>query len=238
MTKIYDRATNPYQYDLPDIDWNLEGAPDQPTRPFHFNYYLFKYLRNLKGKRCLDVGCGTGYLLKELKDRGAQEVVGIEPSKRNFELAKNNFPMFKIKRGTLEKCGFRNLFDIITIVMVFEHIKDPLKAFKKIKSLLKSSGLAYIIVADFDYFQKPKYNYQIIIKKIKENEVVVATKRHYGLLADMIRPLESYTNAARRAGLYLKKHIKMKYTKKMIEAIPRYKESKGLAVTHLLIFGK
>ena len=34
---------------------------------------------DLEGKRCLDVGCGTGYILKWMADRGAR-AVGIEPT--------------------------------------------------------------------------------------------------------------------------------------------------------------
>ncbi|MYD43831.1 MAG: methyltransferase domain-containing protein [Gammaproteobacteria bacterium] len=34
---------------------------------------------DLKGKRCLDIGCGTGYILKWMADRGAM-AIGLEPT--------------------------------------------------------------------------------------------------------------------------------------------------------------
>ena len=44
--------------------------------------YILKCLgSNLAGKKVLEIGCGTGYLLSLLRDRGAS-VLGIEPGLR------------------------------------------------------------------------------------------------------------------------------------------------------------
>ena len=49
-------------------------------------------LRKLKpNSRVLDLGCGTGHLSKFIKDLG-HEVIGLDPSKKMLNFAKNNFP--------------------------------------------------------------------------------------------------------------------------------------------------
>lgn len=192
----------------------------------------------MKGKTCLDIGCGDASLLFEMKKRGASKVVGIEPSKRNVSLARLNYPDLEITITTLQDCIFKIQFDVITCVMVLVHIPDINFAFKKIKSLLKRGGRFFLIVEDFDYYKKPRHGYEFKIKFISRDQAVIAVKRRYGLVADVIRRIGIHKKAAKDAGLKLEKHFKMKFTKEFLKASPRYKTAKGKTINHLLIFTK
>ncbi len=48
----------------------------------------FAHLGDLRGKKVLDVGCGSGVYLREALARGAAEAVGVDPAPRMLELSK------------------------------------------------------------------------------------------------------------------------------------------------------
>ena len=235
---IYKRAINPYQYDLSDMQWEEEGTKSSPTRTLHYNYHLFKYLKNIKNKSCLDIGCGTGQLLDEFKKRGAKKAQGFEPSIKNIKIAKALYPDLKITRSTLQEFKIKDQFDIITCIMVLVHIPNLKQAFEKFKSLLNENGELYLIVENFSYFEKPRHGYEFNIKELNKKEAVIAVKRRYGFTADVIRKIEVYKKVAKKTGLVLEKEVKLKFTKNLIKAAPRYKSAKNVIINHLLIYRK
>ena len=98
------------------------------------------------GKRILDIGCGTGYLLYRLKLLGA-EVLGIEPGRLGLDKAdvyrvpiiRTYFPSNKINKGK---------FDIIIIYSVLEHIEDSLNWLKSVRDILHQEGDLFVSVPD------------------------------------------------------------------------------------------
>jgi len=236
VSTLYKRAVDPYQYDLDDLDWTQEALV--PIRKLHFNYHLLKHIENLRGKRCLDIGCGDGQLPQELSKLGAEEVIGIEPSRRSVENAKAKFPNLVIVRTTLQDCVLKKPFDVVTCIMVLNHIANVHQAFAKIRAILKNGGKAYIMIEDFDYFKTPRHGYEFKLEKRSKDEWVIAVKRRYGLVADVIRPVSFYKKAARAAGLISKKHVRMKFTRELLKVTPRYQSAKDLVVNHLLVFKK
>lgn len=237
MSKLYTRATNPKQYDEFDIDWVNKGAV-HPVRKFHFHYYLFKYLKNLKDKSCLDVGSGTGLLVEDLVNHGAEKAIGIEPSSNNLRIARKLFPNRRFVSSSFEDFHSKERFDIITAVMVLEHIKDLGMAFKKVKFLLNEKGKLYIFVGDLDYWKKPKFDYEIKTEKVNKNETVVAITREWGFVVDILRSPDYYVKMAESAGLKLVRHIPLKYSRKLAEVVPKYKSVLGQVTGHLIIFEK
>jgi 2-polyprenyl-3-methyl-5-hydroxy-6-metoxy-1,4-benzoquinol methylase len=91
-----------------------------------------------RGKRILDIGCGSGQFLFETKQIGF-EVYGIEPGGFNSQEAINLG--IKISKGTIEESEFpKEYFDIITMNHVLEHLEDPKKVLKIVKKILKKDG--------------------------------------------------------------------------------------------------
>src|SRR5688500_15342907 len=62
------------------------GEEGDFARQYLLNPALFSLLGDVKNKRVLDAGCGTGYLARLLSKQGAQ-VVGIEPAAPLFDYA-------------------------------------------------------------------------------------------------------------------------------------------------------
>ena len=97
-----------------------------------------------KYPRVLDFGCGSGEFIDLMQDSGAL-ASGFEPGKLYSSYAKD-------KKGLdVQNCGWENYecadkLDVVTAFHVFEHLTDPLKAFKKAVSWLNVGGLIYIEV--------------------------------------------------------------------------------------------
>src|SRR5437588_1250031 len=66
----------------------MQWVDQRFRRDMFLRYALtFDYLGDLRGKRVLDVGCGSGPYLVEALKRGALHVTGIDPAPRMLDLA-------------------------------------------------------------------------------------------------------------------------------------------------------
>jgi ubiquinone/menaquinone biosynthesis C-methylase UbiE len=100
------------------------------------NFYkkLFNMLKPLKIKTILDVGCGEGFTLKKLKEKGIGENnEGIDYSKDAVEIGNRIYPHLKIKQGDVYNLNYKDdAFDLSICTEVLEHLNNPTKAVKEI----------------------------------------------------------------------------------------------------------
>ena len=95
--------------------------------------------------RLLEIGSCTGVFLNEARQRGF-DVVGIEPSRRNAEMAKHTHG-FELLVGNIEDFSFpQDNFDVVFSSHVFEHLLDPLRETKKIASWIRKGGFLMLEV--------------------------------------------------------------------------------------------
>ncbi len=91
---------------------------------------------NLKKiKKALDVGCATGIFMEYLKKQGIS-ASGIDVSKGMVLRAQKK----GLAASSTDLFSLSGKFDLITLWDVIEHFRDPLKALKKVNSLLPSGG--------------------------------------------------------------------------------------------------
>src|SRR3989338_10735949 len=236
MPTPLERATQSNQYDTGDILWAKEGRAEA-TRTHFFWEYLNPYSESWSGKEVLDIGAGTGWLVARALECGAIKAVGIEPSENNVAQGRQDHPDVELIQATLESFDGKNQqFDEIVAVMSFPHIADINAAFSKIRSLLKDSGEAIIIVPDYDYFQTPRHGYSVEQQPIDEESYAIAITRPSGTLADIVRKTSAYQRAAESAGLELVDDKEMKPTANQIANAPTYATVKDKALTRLLVF--
>lgn len=95
---------------------------------------------SLVNKNLLDFGCGNANFLSKSKSICAQ-VSGIELEKRVIEHWKNRIKIFQNISDFSD-----NSFDIITAFHVVEHLLDPIKTLKDLRSKLKEGGTLIIEV--------------------------------------------------------------------------------------------
>ncbi|MCM8767772.1 MAG: class I SAM-dependent methyltransferase [Candidatus Omnitrophica bacterium] len=92
-----------------------------------------------KGK-VLDIGCGIGILLELMREKGF-EVIGQDISQFSIESCKKKG--FKVY-SSINNINSENQFDIITMIDVIAHLKEPSNYLQKCKKLLKPNGFLII----------------------------------------------------------------------------------------------
>lgn len=112
----------------------------------------------------LDMGCGNGGLLKELKLRGYKRIMGCDPS---FSCVQNvlnqNIESFQ---GTLfDESNISRKFDLVILSHVLEHVCDLQNAKQILLSLLNEGGKIYIETPDasryVDFYVTPFHYFDV-----------------------------------------------------------------------------
>lgn len=109
--------------------------------------YLLTETDETKSGRALDFGCGNGAMLKTMsKNLNGWEIFGYDPSEANFTAinnASNQFTCFN------EISEIKGKFDLISMIHVLEHIKDPIPLLKNILLHLKPDGKLLIAIPNY-----------------------------------------------------------------------------------------
>ena len=109
--------------------------------------YLLKKFNKLENVKILDIGCGTGYLLKELNKYTT--AYGVDKSKISLSFCRQR-GLKNIWQVDIEKRSFtKNKFDVVTALDVIEHIKDDRQALKNIANCLQDDGILIIFTPAF-----------------------------------------------------------------------------------------
>jgi SAM-dependent methyltransferase len=108
--------------------------------------YADRSVRNLhrpgEGGRLLDIGCGQGTFLTEMREAG-WDVQGIEPDPNAAAVARaNGVPVVNepLEEAPLTPASF----DAVTMNHVIEHFHDPIEALRIAHRLLKPGGILWI----------------------------------------------------------------------------------------------
>lgn len=107
------------------------------------------------GKSLLDLGCGTGHFLSEMKKAG-WSVQGVEPADIARQQAEAKLKQMVFK--SLHEAG-GNSFSVITLWHVLEHLPHPDETLKQCYNLLEKKGLLVIAVPNYkshdaDYYKE------------------------------------------------------------------------------------
>lgn len=106
--------------------------------------------------RALEIGCGDGYFLDFLRDKGWQ-VSGVEMSALAARYGQKSLGL-EIFNGKFDDYfGQAGAFDVICLYEVLEHLHDPTAALKKMKGLLKDDGLIIFSVPNYNSLMRPVY---------------------------------------------------------------------------------
>ncbi len=103
---------------------------------------ILRFLRDekipLKGKKVLDVGCGSGSLMKVLKQEFGSD---FEAEGLDMSLLGNAEEWLHFTQGDAHNLPYEdNFFDVICIVDVLEHVVDPDKVLQEATRVLKPGG--------------------------------------------------------------------------------------------------
>lgn len=127
-----------------------------------WNARLKTIRKYIKTGNFLDVGCSFGGFLNTASKY--YTVYGIEPSQYSGKYAQQRFGKDVIHIGTLFDHPFtHNSFQVITMIEVLEHIRNPFEALEECYRICANDGLLVIQTANMDglqaKLQKEKYGY-------------------------------------------------------------------------------
>ena len=138
--------------------WNPEGKfkPLHKFNPIRISYIKDNIINTFKLKnekkplekvKILDIGCGGGLLSEPMKRLGA-EIIGIDASEKNIEVAKlhakkNNLDI-KYLCTSPENFKTDIKFDVILNMEIVEHVKDIDSFLKSCCGLLKKRGIMFV----------------------------------------------------------------------------------------------
>ena len=110
----------------------------------------------MEGKVILDVGCGSGALLKALIKRGAK-VHGLDPEPSALEASQSRAPNAHLRQAGLEDAGYQDkMFDGVVILNSLHHVPENHMgaALDEALRILKPEGALVVIepLARGDHF--------------------------------------------------------------------------------------
>lgn len=120
-----------------------DGFEGRVSRRFY--RLLLEQVKLFPGAVVLDVGCGTGTMLRKMTDSCHIIGCGIDMSENMIAEAKKKCPEMAIQISKCESTPFENhTFDIITACMAYHHFSDQRGFAKEAKRILKPGGCLYI----------------------------------------------------------------------------------------------
>ncbi len=134
-----------------------------------------KYKSKDKKLKILDVGCACGNLLFYLREKGFENLYGIDYNKKLIENI--DFKDIKVTEGDAQKTDFEeNFFDVIVSSDSLEHMDDDLAVLKEMKRILNKDGILIVFVPAFNFLwsyhdvinqHKRRYNLRDLYKKVE-----------------------------------------------------------------------
>lgn len=133
------------------VDWYNENANgyaehvrNKNDSIYHSLYEkptMYSLLPNIKGKKVISLGCGSGEDSNYLKKMGASKSVGIDISKNLIEIAKTSYKNCVFETMDMEKLNFSNKsFDFAYSSLAIHYLKDWTKTFKEVYRILKPNS--------------------------------------------------------------------------------------------------
>lgn len=132
-------------------------------------------------KRVLDVGISYGEFALWLSKNG-NEVVGIDISEKSVELCRaRGLKAYRVNIET-EPLPDLGLFDVVLMLEIIEHLIDPLPVLRKLRTVLKPSGVLILSTPNAAYV---KWRLQLLCGNLPdfgENRAALEEPRPYNLV--------------------------------------------------------
>jgi 2-polyprenyl-3-methyl-5-hydroxy-6-metoxy-1,4-benzoquinol methylase len=185
LAEIY--PSNYYSYATPS------GSPVLAVKTWLDRRFFRAILSKLSGAELsvLDVGGGAGWELMALRDSDARvrktQVVDLDPGAQ--QLAEKNGHAYFC--GRIEDFQSDSKFELILLLNLIEHVRDPREVMRKVAALLSPAGIVLIKTPNWDALDARVFRNQ--------SWAGLHCPRHWVLFTR-----ESFTDLTRDAGLVVK----------------------------------
>jgi 2-polyprenyl-3-methyl-5-hydroxy-6-metoxy-1,4-benzoquinol methylase len=140
-------ATTLDGYEQAYLQYLAPGAGDAAN--FASLHRWMEHHTPLAGKRLLDVGAGSGKLVRFLRSRGL-DAQGVEPSRALFDRFLASDAAFTC--ATLDELGsaIAGAFDVVTAFDVIEHVREPVGFLRAVSAALRPGGVFFASTPDVE----------------------------------------------------------------------------------------
>jgi SAM-dependent methyltransferase len=98
-----------------------------PIRRYVEAYSFFAMLGEVRGQTVLDLACGEGFYSRQLRERGARRVLGVDISPAMIELARaqeNGYRRIEYRVGDATDLPELGLFDVVCAAYLLHYARD------------------------------------------------------------------------------------------------------------------
>ena len=108
---------------------------------------------DLRGRRVLDCGCGTGRLSQALAESAASKVWGVDPEPEMLRVAAGSVPAsVGLKEGRAEDLPFRDRWFERAVLWLVCHLVERPAAFRELRRVLTDDGRLVVVTFDPAHF--------------------------------------------------------------------------------------
>lgn len=148
-------------------------------------------------KSVIDIGCGTGRMLKLLSERWPRTVLyGVDFSGVAIERARKIVPECTFIHGVID--DVKDTFDVALLLGVAEHFED-MNELGKVKNILNKGGLIYLIVPNCmssknskEGFYKDKYGVQEEWHLFRSTWEIYIREQGYNIVKSIVGKLPAW----------------------------------------------
>lgn len=142
-----------YALDFDNIYEGRQTLPEKITNRFLRKSIMRRFLKTIRecspveGKTVLDIGCGSGRYSTSLAVAGAEQVLGIDFSRKMIELAQERAEQLNVQ----DRCvfvvedflnyEFSNSFDYSIATGFMEYVSEPIRTVSKIVKLTNRKAI-------------------------------------------------------------------------------------------------
>lgn len=109
----------------------------------------------IRDAKILEIGCGTGWLSKDLTNFGA--VTAVDLAEEVIKAAKVQMPEIDFRAGDIFSLGLpANSFDVVVTLETFSHVRDQKEFLTLIADLLKPNGHLILTTQNKYVFERKK----------------------------------------------------------------------------------
>lgn len=128
-------------------DWQRQVGDDgDRNRRLNSDRVLWDFAGEVRGRRVLDAGCGTGYLTRKLVERGA-EAVGVDLSEKMIEIARGAAPELDWRVDSVTRLSTLpdGAFDLLVSNYVLMDVPDLESTIRSFARVLRPGGVAVVV---------------------------------------------------------------------------------------------
>ena len=129
-------------------DASAESYPKARSRARRAAIKSLRFLRFLRGKTALDIGCGGGFTVNAFRRFGA-DAHGPDISQNSIDYARRHFPKCTFHCESFDEMARRDVvFDFMFTTELMEHIPGPAGLMKMIAARSKIATVVYVATPD------------------------------------------------------------------------------------------